>query len=177
MKREENLVVVPHDRVVAVRNPPNPRFSQRNIPFRCSMILANDERTKGKAMFKAKTLNITNEKRLSECIRYWHNAYYFCTPHLDVKTSRPVSTLSTSHQIQLLDNIVAVLLNLLLACNDLGKLNHAKLYVLLFVFFFSALSNIVFFSLSLVPSLSLPPHIFEHVRTGTPNERNHIWMC
>ncbi len=115
-----------------VRNPPNPRFPQRNIPFRCSMVLANDERTKGKAMFRAKTLNITNEKRLSECIRYWHNAYYFCTPHLDVKTSRPVSTLSTSHQIQLLDNIVAVLLNLLLACNDLGKLNHAKLYVLFF---------------------------------------------
>ena len=176
MKREENLVVVPHDRVVAVRNPPNPRFPQRNIPFRCSMVLANDERTKGKAMFKAKTLNITNEKRLSECIRYWHNAYYFCTPHLDVKTSRPVSTLSTSHQIQLLDNIVAVLLNLLLACNDLGKLNHAKLYVLLFVFF-SPLFRTLFFSLSLLFSLSRPPHIFEHVRTGTPNERNHIWMC
>ena len=127
-KEEKNLIVVPHDRVVAVRNPPNPRFPQRNVPFRCSMVLANDERTKGKAMFKAKTLNITNEKRLSECIRYWHNAYYFCTVHLDMKTSRPVSTLSVSHQIQLLDNIVAVLLNLLLACNDLGKLNHAKLY-------------------------------------------------
>ena len=123
--------------------------------------LANDERTKGKAMFKAKTLNITNEKRLSECIRYWHNAYYFCTPHLDVKTSRPVSTLSTSHQIQLLDNIVAVLLNLLLACNDLGKLNHAKLYV-----FCSSLR-----------SCSLSPLTRTFRRTGTRNERNHIWMC
>jgi len=92
------------------------------------MFLANGERTKGKAMFKANKLNISKEKRLNECIRFWQNAYYFCKVHLDLKTARPVSTLSVTQQIRLLDNIVAVLLNLLLACNDLGKLNHAKTF-------------------------------------------------